>query len=123
MAGNKGRGGPRRQMKGFRPGKEPAHLKKKRAKAELGSDAGWVQKQAVDAVAGRSPAEVEAMVRKWSTGLFAVGALLAVLGFVLYGVALWAGAVAHVLAVVVLFLGYRMRKQGPGLVEVAKSLN
>ena len=29
---------------------------------------------------------------------------------------------AHVLAGVILFLGYRLRKQGPGLVEMAGSL-
>ena len=33
-----------------------------------------------------------------------------------------AGVGAHVLAGVILFLGYRLRKQGPGLVEMAGSL-
>ena len=42
------------KIKGFRPGKEPAHLKKKRAEAQLGSDASWAQKRTVEAVAGRS---------------------------------------------------------------------
>ena len=39
-----------RPIKGFRPGKEPGHLKKQRAMARLGSDASWVQKQTVEAV-------------------------------------------------------------------------
>ena len=73
--GRKGRG--QRPIKGFRPGREPAYLKKQRAKARLGSDASWLQKQTVEAITGRNPREV---------------------------------------------LAYRLRKQGPGLVEMAESL-
>lgn len=109
-------------MKGFRPGKEPPHLKKQRAKAELGADASWAQKQAVDAVAGRTPKEVQAMVRRWSLGLFAAGGILGIGGFFLYGVALPAGIAAHVVAVVLLVIGYRFKKSGQGLADLAGSL-
>ena len=109
-------------MKGFRPGKEPPHLKKQRAKAQLGKDASWLQKQTVDAVAGRRPEEVRNMVQKWSLGLIAGGLLLAVGGIFLYAWATAAGITAHVVSVALLFLGYRIRKQGSGLVEIADSL-
>lgn len=122
MAGKKGRRGPQRTVKGFRPGKEPAHLKRRQAKAQLGKDATWAQKQTVEAIAGRSPDEVRRMVRRWSLGIGAGGVLLAVLGFFLYSWLWPVGAVVHVLAVALLFLAYRIRKQGPGLEEMADSL-
>jgi len=110
------------QVKGFRPGKEPAHLKKQRAKAQLGKDATWRQKQTVEAVAGRTPQQVQTMVRRWVLSLVAGAALLALLGAFLYGWSLVAGVAVHVVAAVLLFLAYRLRKQGPGLVEMAQSL-
>lgn len=118
----KRRGGPQRSMKGFRPGKEPAHLKKQRAKAQLGKDASWAQKQTVDALAGRSPQEVQKMVARWSTGLLAGGLLLGIGGFFLYGWAVAAGVAVHIVSAVLLFFGYRIRKQGAGLAEMAGSL-
>jgi hypothetical protein len=117
-----GRRGPQQSIKGFRPGKAPVQLKKQHAKAQLSDDATWVQKQTVEAVAGRSPQEVHAMVRKWSIGLFVGGGVLAVAGTFLYGWAIWAGVVVHVLAAGPLFLGFRVRKQGAGLAELARSL-
>ncbi len=118
------RKGGRRQgpVKGFRPGKEPPHLKKQRARAQLGKDASWLQKQTVEAVAGRSPQEVRKMVRVWSRVLMAGALILAVVGVFLYAWALPAGIVVHAIAAVLLFLGYRLGKQGSGLVEMAESL-
>ena len=116
----KGRGqGP---IKGFRPGREPAHLKKQRAQARLGSKANWLQKQTVEAIAGRSPREVQAMVQRWGLGLVAGAFLLAPLGVFLYTWTLVAGVVVHVVTVALLVLAYRLRKQGPGLVDMAESL-
>jgi len=111
-----------RPIKGFRPGKEPGHLKKQRAMARLGSDASWVQKQTVGAIAGRSPREVQTMVRTWKVGLVAGAFLFAILGVFLYAWSLVAGVVVHVLTVVLLVLAYRLWKQGSGLVEMAESL-
>lgn len=121
MAAKK-RGGHQPQVKGFRPGKAPAHLKKQRAKAQLGKDASWAEKQTVEAVAGRSPEEVRTMVQRWTVGLTAGGVLLAVGGFFLYGLSMVAGIVVHVLAAGVFFLGYRIRKQGATLEEMARSI-
>ncbi len=121
MAARKG-GGPQRPVKGFRPGKEPPQLRKQRAKAQLGKDASWAQKRTVDAIAGRSPQEVQKMVLTWSRGLFAGGGLLAVGGVFLYGWAVAAGVVAHLVSAALLFLGYRIGKQGAGLVDMAKHL-
>lgn len=110
------------QIKGFRPGKEPLHLKKQRAKAQLGSEATWSQKQAVEAVAGRTPEEVRRMIARWSLVLI-VGALLLIgAGAFLYSWSIVAGVVVHALAAVLLFLAYRLRKQASGLVQMAGSL-
>jgi len=118
-------GGPRGgqpPIKGFRPGKAPAQLKKQVAKARLGSDATWVQKQTVEAIAGRSPQEVQRMVGKWSTGLLIGAVLLFIVGVLLYSWSVVAGVVVHVLVVVLLFLTYRIRKQSGALAEMAKTL-
>ena len=122
MAANKGGRGPQRAVKGFRPGKEPVQLKRQRAKAELGKDASWMQKQTVEAIAGQSREQVRAMVRRWSIGLGAACAALAVGGLFLYGWRVWAGAIVHLLAAVAAFLAYRIRAQGPGLEQMADSL-
>jgi hypothetical protein len=116
------RGGQQRPVKGLRPGKEPAHLKKQRAKAQLGSDASWLEKQTVEAVAGRSPREVRSMLQRWSLGLIVAATLLAVSGVFLYAWATAAGIVVHVVAAVLAFLAYRLRKHGSKLVEMAESL-
>lgn len=116
------RGGQQPQMKGFRPGKEPPHLKARRAKAQMGSDATWAQKQAVDAVAGKKPAEVEAMVKRWSLMLFGGAGLLGVGGAFLYSIAVPAGVVVHILAAALLFLGFRIRSSGQSLVDLAGSM-
>jgi hypothetical protein len=124
MARKGGGGGPRRgqPVKGFRPGKEPAHLKKQRAKAQLPRDASWAQRQAVEAVAGRSPQEVQAMVRKWMGGALVLAVLVTVAGAFLYAWSVVAGVVVHVLALGLFFLVFRLRKHGQGLVEMARSL-
>jgi len=118
-----GSGGGQRPIKGFRPGKAPVHLKKQRAKAELGRDASWAQKQAIDAVAGRSPQEVEAMVRRWSLAALVTAVVLLVAGLGLYVWSVVAGIVVHVVALVLLFLGIRLRRYGQGLVDIAKSMS
>jgi hypothetical protein len=116
------RGGHQGSVKGFRPGKEPAHLKKQRAKAQLGKNASWAQKRTVDAIAGRSPQEVRKMVQRWSRGLIAGALLLAIGGAFLYGWAVPAGVAVHTLSVGLLFLGYRIGKQGAGLADMADTL-
>ncbi len=109
-------------IKGFRPGKEPKHLKQQRAKAQLVADASWAQKQTVEAIAGRSPAEVRKMVRTWTLGLLSGAVVLGVGGVFLYAWTPIAGGLAHVLTAVLLFLAFRLRKQSSGLEEMAQSL-
>ena len=109
-------------MKGFRPGKEPKQLKKRAAKAQLGTNASWAQKATVDAIAGRSPQEVRAMIQRWSLGLMVGGVALLVGGFFLYGVSVPGGIAVHVLAAAAFFLTYRVRKSARGLEEMAGTL-
>jgi Flp pilus assembly protein TadB len=109
-------------IKGFRPGKEPPKLRKQRAKARLGPDASWAQKQMVEAVGDRSPEEVRRMLRRWGLILALVGALLVVAGIPLYSWAVWAGALVHALAAVVLFLYFRIRRQGTQLVTMSEEI-
>lgn len=109
-----------RSMKGFRPGKEPEHLRKKRAKARLGKDATWAQKKAIDAVAGRSPDEVRKLVGRWTKILLAVALALAVAGALLYRWSLAAGIAVHVLAFAAGFLWLRLRTQREELVKMAE---
>lgn len=108
-------------VKGFRPGKEPPGLKKRLAKAQIGKDASWAQRATVEAVAGRSPQQVRAMVRKWTLTLGVSAVALGLAGIFLYRWVVLAGVAVHVVALVLLFLAYRLRKQGAGLVEMAES--
>lgn len=62
------------------------------------------------------------MVRKWSIALFAGAGALALGGAFLYGWSVPAGVAVHVLAAVALFLGFRVRRSGQGLVDMAGSL-
>ncbi len=121
--GRKGKRGGRQQqrVKGFRPGKEPPHLQKQQAKAQLGKDATWSQKQTVEALAGRSPEEVQTMVGRWALGLLVAAVTLGVLGVVLYRWSIIAAVVVHVLAVAAVFLWYRLRRQREQFVKMAES--
>jgi len=62
------------------------------------------------------------MVHRWSLGLIAAAVVVAVVGVVVLTWYAWVGAVVLVLSAVLLFLGYRLRKQGAGLVEMAEAL-
>lgn len=115
-----GGGGGRRPIDGFRPGKEPPELRKRRAKAHLGDDASWAQKKLIDVVGDRSPDEVRTMVGRWTTGLLVATVVLAVLGALLYGWSLVAGIAVHVLTLAVGFLWFRLRKQRTRLVEMTE---
>jgi hypothetical protein len=120
--GKKGRGPSQPRIKGFRPGKEPAHLRARQAKAQLGEDSSWAQKAMIDAVAGRTPEEVRTQVNRWSTIILVVAVVLVLGGGLLYLWAVPAGIAVHVLAAAALFLWFRLRRQQAGLVEMAKSV-
>ena len=114
--------GGRQQIKGFRPGKEPPQLKKKRARARLGSDASWAQKQMVEAMAGQSPEALQKSLRRWSMGLLIAAILLGIGGLFLYGWNLLAGVAAHLVGGGLIFLWFRLRRQERQLMELAQAL-
>lgn len=106
-----GRGQSQRPVPGFRPGKEPPRLRKERARAQLGGDATWAQKQLVDALADRSPEEARAMMRRWRTGLLVATIALVLLGGLLYVWSVVAGVIVHVLAVAGLLFWLQLRRK------------
>ena len=117
-----GGGAGGQQVRGFRPGTEPAELQAQQARQELGQDAPWAQQQAVDLVAGRSPEEVEAMVTRWARIVLVLFAALGILGAFLYRWSLVVGIIVHVLALAALFIWYRLRAQQPQLAEMARAV-
>ncbi len=110
MARGRGRG-QQRPVRGFRPGKEPPQLRKQRARQQLGGDANWAQKQLVDALADRSPAEARTLIRRWQAGILSAAILLVVLGVVLYMWSIVAGVVFHVIAIALFVLWLQLRRK------------
>ena len=100
-----------RPMKGFRPGKEPPELRKKRAKEQFG-DVNAAQERLIELFAERTPEEARALIRRWTIGLLAGAIILAAAAGVLYVV--WspvAAIVAGVLALLVAVVWWRIRSQ------------
>jgi len=121
MGRGRKRGG-QRPIKGFRPGKEPVQLRKRRAKQQLGEDAGRAQKWMVDALVEQGPDKVQRLIGRWALGALVAGVVLVALGVPLYRWSTVAGIAAHVLAALLLFLWYRMRRQRGAVAEMARSL-
>jgi Flp pilus assembly protein TadB len=111
MARGRRERGQQQPIRGFRPGKEPAQLRKQRAKQQLGPDANWAQKRLVDALADRSPDEARAMMRRWRIALLVAVMVLAVLGALLYGWSIIAGIVVHVLAAGLFLFWIQLRRK------------
>lgn len=109
-----------RQMKGFRPGKEPPRLRKERARQQFG-ELSSTQEQLVELFAERSLEESRTLIRRWLWGMLAVTIGLAVVAAVL---TIWspvAAIVVGVLALVFLVLWwrlYRQREAFEGMAEV-----
>ena len=120
MGKKKQKGGSHQPIKGFRPGKEPAHLRKRQAKKDLGKDAPASQKKIIDLVAHKTPGQVHAMVTRWMRGAILLGALLVVAGYFLFGWHWLAGGGALLLAVVLFVLAWRMRGQRSNFVQIAE---
>lgn len=115
-----GRPGPG-QVRGFRPGKEPPHLRKQQVKQQLG-EGNWAQDKLIDAFAGRTPEEARRMMSRWRNGALAAGVALAVLALVLL---LWswiATVAVGALAGVAFFLWRRLEKQRASLEALAEML-
>ncbi len=105
-------------MPGFRPGKEPPRIRKQRAKQEFG-EVNAAQERLIEAFAERTPEQSRALLRRWLVGLLAGAIVLAVLGAVLYGWSVIAGVVVHVIAAVLLFVWWRIRRQRADLEAMA----
>ena len=119
----RGRGQPgRRQVKGFRPGKEPPELKKRAAKQQFG-EVNAAQERLIDVFAERSPEESRALIRRWQLGMLAGAVVLAILGALLYGWSIIAGILVHVIAGVLLFLWWRLRRQQADLEAMADAIS
>jgi len=111
MARNRGGGGQGRPVRGFRPGKEPAQLRKQRAKAQLGSEGNWAQKRMIDTFGDRTPNEIRAMMKRWRAVIIGLAAALAVLGAFLYGWSVVAGLSAHILALGLFFVWFQLLRK------------
>lgn len=122
MARQHGGQGPQRPVKGFRPGREPAHIRKQQAKQQFtGLDSR--QERLVELFAERTPAESRQLMRSWRTRLLAGAAVLAVLGAVLYFWSLIAGITVHAIAAVVLFFWWRLYRQSDALDAMADAVS
>lgn len=120
--GRKGGGGGRQQVRGFRPGREPAHLRARQAKAQLGDDANWAQKKLVDALGDKSPSQVRTMMARWTAVLLAIATVLALGGAFLYRWSVVAGVAVHLLAILVFFLWFQLRRKRAEFERLAEML-
>ena len=118
----RGRGqGPQRPIKGFRPGKEPPELRKRRAQEQFGELSG-AQRQLVDLFATRTPEESRALIRRWTVGLLAAAVVLLAAAIALFLWSTVAGTVVGVLAVILLVLWWRIRSQRAALETMADTV-
>lgn len=113
--------GPHQPIKGFRPGKEPPQLRKQRAKQQFG-DLSPTQERLVEAFAERTPEEARGLIRRWKLGLLGAAVALAILAAVLFAWSAIAGAIVAVLAIVVFFLWWRVRRQSAELEAMADAI-
>lgn len=110
MARHGGGQGPRRPVKGFRPGKEPPQLRKRQAKEQFG-EVNAAQERLIELFSERTPEESRKLMRRWRIGLLIGAGLLAVLGAVLYGWSVIAGVIAHIVAGALLFFWWQLHRQ------------
>lgn len=121
MARRRGQG-PRRPIKGFRPGKEPPQLRKQRAKQQFGKMSG-TQERLVDMFAERTPQESRRLIRAWRIGFLAGAIALAAIGGALFVWSIIAGAVLEAFAIVLFFLWWRLHRQREALEAMADAVS
>ena len=113
--------GPRRPMKGFRPGKEPPELRKRRAKEQFG-DVNATQEHLIALFAERTPEESRGLLRRWRVGLMTGAVVLGVLAALLLTWSLIAAVIAGIFAGVLLFLWWRLHRQREALEAMADAV-
>lgn len=113
---------PQQPMKGFRPGKEPPHLRRQQARQQFGKvDA--KQQRLIDMFADKSPEEARSMMRLWRVGLLAGAVVMSVLGALLFSWSVIAAVIAFVLAVVLFIVWMRLRQQREALEAIADAVS
>lgn len=118
-----GRGrGPQRPVKGFRPGKEPPQLRKKRAKEQFG-EVNAAQERLIEVFAERTPEEARTLMSRWRMALLTAAVVLAVLGALLYGWSVVAGVIVHILAAALLFFWWQLRRQREQLEAMSEAIS
>jgi Flp pilus assembly protein TadB len=115
------KGPQRRPVKGFRPGKEPPQLRKQAVRQQMGEMTA-AQNRLADIFTSRSPAEGRALMRRWRIGMLVGGVVLLVGGVLLYAWSLVAAVVVQGLALVPLFLAWRLTRQKASLDAMADAL-
>lgn len=105
-----GGGGPRRPVRGFRPGKEPPQIRKRRAMEQYGAVSGS-QERLLEMFAERTPEQARSLLRRWRVGLLTAAVSLLLLGGLLFLWSVVAGIVVEVLALAALVLWWRIRGQ------------
>ncbi|MEJ2540752.1 MAG: hypothetical protein P8188_12410 [Gemmatimonadota bacterium] len=109
------------QVKGFRPGKAPATLRKKQAKQQMG-EMNAAQERMVDLFADRSPEESRTLISRWVTGSLVGGIVLSILAVLAWTWTWIAGLPLAILAAVVFFSHFRLRAQRAQLEEMAEAV-
>lgn len=117
--GNRPGGG---HVPGFRPGKEPPHLRKQRAKQQFG-DVSPTQERLIELFAERTPEQARMLIRRWSLGALIGAIVLAVLGLVLLTWSIIAGVIVLILSGGILFLWWRLKRQQAALEEMADAVS
>jgi hypothetical protein len=118
----RGRGqGPQRPIKGFRPGREPPELRKRRAQEQFGDLTG-AQKRLVEVFSSRTPEEARALIDRWTAGLLVAAVVLLAGAVALFFWSTVAGAIVAALGGLVLVLWWRIRSQREALETMADAV-
>lgn len=118
MADRRRKSGRRRPAPGFRPGKEPPEIRKRRAKQQLG-EVNAAQERLIEVFAEHSPEEARKLIRRWRVGMLVAAVLLVALGAVLYLWSTLAGVLVHVAAAALLFLAWQIHRKRGDLETIA----
>lgn len=119
----RGRGQPQqRQIKGFRPGKEPPEMRKRAARQQFG-EMNKAQERLVGMFAERTPAEAMALMRRWRLMLLGGAIVLGALAIALFFWSVIAGVITVIVALVVLFFWWNLHRQQAAFEAMADAVS